>query len=140
MLATFNIEKKLSTRHAQLFSRQQKNICKLLKKRKRDGNPIQRKMDSTMPSVINSVVSLLRNKERRELEFALHLNETAGRQQVQDKLVAIALKTGNSLVRRKRKTSSVGKTAVFSQSSRNTKIFVNDFCYGSNTVSGATCI
>ena len=35
-------------------------------------------------AVINSVVALLRNKERRELEFALHLSETADRQQVQD--------------------------------------------------------
>ena len=76
-------------------------------------------MDS--PGVVNSVVSLLRNKERRELEFALHLNETANRQQVQDRLVAIAIETGNSLVPRKKKHST-GKTAVFSQTSRNTKI------------------
>jgi hypothetical protein len=75
-------------------------------------------MDS--PGVVNSVVSLLRNKERRELEFALHLNETANRQQVQDRLVAIAIETGNSLVPRKKKHAT-GKTAVFSQTSRNIK-------------------
>jgi hypothetical protein len=77
---------------------------------------------SVAPGVVNSVVSLLRNKERRELEFLLHSNETADRQQVQDKLVAIALKTGNSLVPRKKRSSSRGKTAVFSQASRNKKL------------------
>ncbi len=73
-------------------------------------------------AVINSVVALLRNKERRELEFALHLSETADRQQVQDRLVAEAIKTGNSLNPRKRRSSNAGKTAVYSQTSRNTKI------------------
>ena len=75
-----------------------------------------------MPGIINSVVSLLRNKERRELEFALHVNSTQDRQVIQDRLVANALKTGNSLNPRKRRTSSVGKTAVFSQANRNTKV------------------
>jgi hypothetical protein len=69
-----------------------------------------------------SVVKQLRNKERRELEFALHINQTQDRVTVQDRLVDAARKSGGSLNPNRKPQRSSGKTAVFSQSSKFQKV------------------
>ena len=70
--------------------------------------------DSTLPNADNSVVTMLQNKERRELEFALHVSETANRQQVQDRLVALSIKNGTSLNPRRKREHRV-QPPVYSQ-------------------------
>lgn len=70
--------------------------------------------DSTLLNADNSVVTMLQNKERRELEFALHVSETANRQQVQDRLVALSIKNGTSLNPRRKKEHRV-QPPVYSQ-------------------------
>ena len=74
------------------------------------------------PSGVDSIVSHLRNKERRELEFALHINQTQDRVTVQDRLVEAARKSGGSLVPNRKPRRVGGKTPVYSQSMRFQKV------------------